>query len=59
MKGVLKMDKKNPTPELVVDLRITYRGKVYSLAFGNLLKWLLPLAVLLANLVARLREAPS
>ena len=52
------MDKKKSDQELIVDVRIVYRGKVYSLAFGNVLKWLLPLAVVIAKLVSHFREAP-
>mgnify|MGYP001568702136 CR=1 FL=1 len=52
------MERKKLNPELIVDLRITYRGQVYSLAFGNVLKWLLPLAVIVAKLISHFREAP-
>lgn len=56
---ILAMDKKKSDHLLVVDVNIHYQGKVYNFAMGRLLRWLLPLAIVVIRLVAHMRETTS
>ncbi len=53
------MIKKKPESSLVIDLNIHYQGKAYSFTFSRILRWLLPLALVIAKLISQLRESAA
>lgn len=54
---ILAMDNKKSDNNLVVDVKIHYQGKVYNFAIGRVLRWLLPLAVVVIRLIAHMRDS--
>lgn len=56
---ILAMDKKAPDNQLIVDLTIHYQGKVYSLTLGRLVRWLVPLVIVVYRLVQHARDQAS
>lgn len=52
------MEKKTLESNLTVDVKIHYQGKVYNFTLGRVLRWLLPLAVIVTKLFSHFRESP-
>jgi hypothetical protein len=53
------MNKKKLESNLTVDVKIHYQGKVYNFTLGRVLRWLLPLAVIVTKLISHLRESAT
>ena len=56
-KEVLTMDKKKPSNQLTIDVKIHYQRSVYDLSLRRLLQWLFPLAFIGIRLMAYLRDS--
>jgi hypothetical protein len=50
------MNKKKLESNLTVDVKIHYQGKVYNFTLGRVLRWLLPLAVVVTKLISHFRD---
>ncbi|MGK5085657.1 hypothetical protein WDW37_20400 [Bdellovibrionota bacterium FG-1] len=56
------MNKKKPESSLIVDVKIHYQGKMYKFTLNRMLRWLLPLAIIIAQgakLISHLRESAA
>jgi len=53
------MDQRKSNLILMIDATIRFRGKIYRLTIGNILKWLIPLIVIVSRLILWLRPDGS
>lgn len=50
------MDQKKSRAKIIVDVRLHFQGRVYSLRIGRFLKWFLPILVIVWRVALHLRE---
>lgn len=53
------MKSKKTKPNIVVDVKIHFHGKTFKFTVGRVLRWLIPLTVVIVRIINYLNDNPT